>query len=179
KGVHIVTPERHYPLFVATVLLKAQTVIECGTGPGNSLETFIKALKLTGGKVYTWDINSKWEEKFRSRKMKAEDPADSLVTDYENYVIFHVSDSIEAGHKWDKGDIDILYCDANHGYKHVTHELEAWGKFNPKIIFIHDTGGPGTKMVLGHPFRAAMEYAEKTGRNFFNLLTPQGLGVII
>lgn len=179
SGVHVVSPERHYLMFVATVLLKAKIVIECGTGPGGSLETFIKAVKLTGGRVYTWDINPEWSKKFKARRSVPGDPADTLPSNYEKHVTFNVGNSIEAGRAWDKGNIDVLYCDSNHGYNHVLSELEIWGKFNPKIIFLHDTGGPGTKMVLGHPFRAAMEYAGKTGRTFFNLLTHHGVGVII
>lgn len=178
-GVYIRSNDRHYPMFVATVLLKAKIVIELGTGPGNSTEMFIKAVKLTGGKVYSWDINSEWSQKFMNRRSLSGDPADSLPSNYHKYITFNVGDSIEAGRKWDKGNIDVLYCDSNHGYRHVLTELEIWGKYNPKIIFIHDTGGPGTKMVLGHPFRAGKEYAEKTGRIFFNLLTHHGVAVII
>lgn len=178
-GVQIVSPERHYFMFVATVLLKAKIVIELGTGPGTSLEMFIKALSLTGGRVYTWDIDPKWSETFKARRRVSGEPADSLPDNYEKYVTFNVGDSREAGLKWDKGNIDVLYCDSNHGYLHVLSELEIWGRFNPKIIFIHDTGGPGTKMILGHPLRAGMEYAEKTGKIFFNLLTHHGVAVII
>lgn len=179
SGVKIVSPHRHYPLFIATVLLKAKTVIELGTGPGASLETFIKAVKLTNGRVYTWDINPEYEKQFRNRRVIPGDPANSLPTNYEKYVTFNIGDSRPAGRKWNKGDIDVLYCDSNHGYPHVQEELEVWGQFNPKIIFLHDTGGPGTKMVIGHPIRAAMEYAKKKGRTFFNLLTHHGMGVII
>lgn len=151
--------------FISTTMaLKAKKVVELGTGQGYSGGCFAIALRLTGGKLYSVDINAK-------------NDVYEILKDYKDIIEYIVDDSIKAGEKWDKGDIDILFCDSDHSYGRVIGELETWGRFNPKIIFIHDTLNVAKEIV--DPYRAGTDYAEKHGKTFFNFPVPYGLGVII
>lgn len=168
--IKVIAGVRHFPMLVASVFLNAKTVVELGTGQGSSGDMFVKAMKITGGRVYSIDINPNSIGRER-------------LKDAERITLI-IGDSIEVGKRWDKGDIDVLYCDSDHSYARVIGELETWGRFHPKIIFIHDTNGPPPARQYrkdqphAPPFIAAKEYAEKMGRTFINLLTPEGLGVI-
>jgi len=150
-----------------TKALNAKVVVELGTGHGGSCGAFVTALKETGGRLYSVDIN--WEQEVTKlciqKHMSRGDP-----------VTFIHGDSVEVGKKWSKGDIDILYCDSDHGYEHVLNELETWGRFNPKIILLHDMFYG--KDIIGGPYRAAKEYAEKHGKLFVVLKFEVGLGII-
>ena len=151
--------------FISTTLaLKAKKVVELGTGQGYSGGCFATALRLTGGKLYSVDINAK-------------NDVYEILKDYKDIIHYIVDDSIKAGEKWDKGDIDILYCDSDHSYNRVLGELETWGRFNPKVVFIHDTLSRAGEKVA--PYHAGTDYAKKYGKTFFNFSVPHGLGVII
>ena len=156
---------------VTTMALKAKLVVELGTGTGNSSNAFLAGLKVTGGMLYSVDLYPQRPDvKPTIERLKG-----------EKRVTFIKGDSVKVGKEWDKEGIDILLCDSNHGKRHVLKELEAWGKFNPKIIFIHDTLTPDKN--YGSPYFAGKEYAEKHGKVFMHLDTcPEGspgLGVIV
>jgi len=153
-------------LYAATLAMRAKVVVELGTGFGHSALAFSDALKLTGGTLYT--IDKDYDEGMVAYAKK-------YLKERDNIVMI-TSDSIEAANNWNK-PIDILFCDSDHSYNHVYGELVAWERFNPKIIFIHDTlSREGEK---ADPYFAAKDYAEKRGKKFVNLGIPLGLGIII
>lgn len=112
----------------------------------------MKALKQAGGQLYSIDLQL-YEWVIETTKKLKDEP-----------VVFIKGDSVEVGRAWDKGDIDILLCDSDHSKERVLNELEAWTKYNPKIIFIHDLFFPDGS--IAPPFEAVKEFAIKTGRPF-------------
>lgn len=155
--------------FFTALALKAKTVVELGTGTGESAGAFLSALELTGGTLYSVDL-------YPERK----DQAETLrkFKDNSRFVFIH-SDSVEAGKKWDKGEIDVLYCDVHESRGHSLNELRVWGRFKPKVVFVHDIFSDvhGTDEP---PYYACEDYARETGKKFIPILTvPQGLGVFI
>ncbi len=149
-------------LATTTLVVDAQVVVELGTGKGRSTRAFLAALKLTGGILHTVD--------------KAAHPEIIAYLENEEQVVFITGDSIEVGQRWEHGAIDILLCDSAHIYDHVMAELETWGKFNPQVIFVHDTWNNGEPSDI---HRAACDYAIKHKRKMLNLTYRRGLGMII
>lgn len=158
----------HFPfdhiniLYITAVALDAKTIVELGTGTGDSGEAFGEAIEITGGRVYSVDIAECLEAKNRLKGHR---------------ITFIGADSIECGRTWDKGDIDVLLCDSDHSFKRVYGELTVWSKWHPKIIFIHDTLSPDCKITP--PYNAALEFSKKAGKKFLNFSFPHGLGVIL
>jgi len=150
---------------MTVLLLDAKKIVELGTGPGLSGNIFCKTLKKTGGILYSVDLIMQ----------NCQNTVERLKQSYDNFV-FIQGDSIEVAQTWDKGDIDILLCDSDHAYERVYGELKAWTKFNPKIIFIHDTFLDDR---LLDPYYAAKTWAEEHGRTFLNHNWQNGLGIII
>jgi len=148
-----------------TLAVKAKVVVELGTGVGYSTDAFLTALRLTDGILYSVDINLGEPIKGTIERLKG-----------ETRVVFILGDSREVGKNWDKGNIDLLLCDSDHHPLHVLAELEIWGKFNPKLILIHDTLNSDGQW--GHLYKIVKEYTESKGRIFYNLDIPYGLGVI-
>lgn len=151
-------------LYVATVVTKAKIIVELGTSfmEGSSTEAFAKALRITDGELYTIDIHD-------YPKIK------EVLKGYR--VTFITGDSIDYGRIWSKGDIDILFCDSDHAYQRVYGELVTWSKWNPKLIFIHDTLIPDGKQ--GDPYKAGLDFCNKIGKKFINFTYPSGLGIIV
>lgn len=147
--------------------LKARIIVELGTGLGASLRAFLKGIKETGGILYSVDMYPK------------ADDVKPTIDEFGNneQVIFISGNSVDVGRQWNKGSIDILLCDSAHSKEHVYMELEAWMKFRPKIVFIHDTRTP--KLELGPPYYGSKEYAEKTNKLWVELVSDfPGLAVI-
>jgi len=149
-------------LYITAVALNAKTIVELGTEFGRSAEAFAKAVEITGGRVYSIDIKDCLEAR---NKLK------------ESRVTFIKGDSIECERSWDKGNIDVLFCDSDHSFERVYGELTAWSKWHPKLIFIHDTLFPDGS--LGPPYEAALEFSKKMGKKFLNFTFTHGLGVIL
>lgn len=152
-----------------TKALNAQTVAELGTDIGLSCSYFVKALKETGGRLFSVDLH---DSPFHGPRIK-----ETVRRHAGDPVTFIDGDAVIVGKTWDKGDIDILYCDDGHTYQQVIDQLEAWSRFNPKITLIHDTLYNGDKIL--HPYHAAKAFAEKHGKLFVNLNFAEGLGIII
>lgn len=153
--------------FTTALALKAKVVVELGTGIGHSTESFLPALRLTDGRLYSVDVYP-------------HGPGGPLMVKQtiqrlrgESRVTFISGDSVEVGKGWDKGDIDVLLCDTHN----TGPELEVWGRFNPKVIFVHDTLTANKE--IGDTYHVAKAYAQRHGRVFFNLCIPFGLGVIV
>jgi len=154
-----------YILYAAALALKARTVVELGTGFGVATRVFSDACLLTGGTVYTID------------KEDGQVPlAKSSLKNRKN-VRFIKGDTVEAAGRWDKGGIDILYCDSDHSYQHVLGELRAWERHGPRVVFIHDTLTAGGE--INEPYRAGLDYAGSRGKTFVNFRVPLGLGMVV
>jgi|GEM_PF-3294733 len=154
-------------LITATSALKAKVVVELGTGGGYTANAFLSALNLTDGVLYSVDLNPDHE------------PVKSAIERLKNNKRFNLipGDSVEAGQRWSRGNIDILLCDSDHSEQHVFDELVTWGRFNPKLIFIHDTLGVNDEK--NPPYLACEKYANGSTRLFFNLNFRHGLGIIV
>jgi len=159
------------PMFYISLLTRAKVMVELGTGHGDATSMFNEVAKITDGMVYTIDISS---EVLGRERLKN-----------EPRVVFILSDSIKATESWDKGDIDVLYCDSDHSYERVYGELMAWEKFHPKVVFVHDpllpdrAEPPQNWDTPTFPYFAMRDYCKKSGRVFFCFNFPQGLGLIV
>lgn len=111
--------------------MNAQLVVEIGLGPGDSTSVFLLAMKETGGRLVSIDIES---------QPVAESKVDLLGL--RNRWEFVCQPSQEVGKQWDaRRKIDILLIDGLHTYKQI--ELE-YKLFKPHIrqggyILFHDS----------------------------------------
>lgn len=128
---HMVKPtdihEHLATLNMLTIELKLKTIVELGTGVGESTIALLEAAKKTGGRVYSIDVDPCLE-------------AHRMIKAYglQKYWTFIQEDSLKVG--WDK-PIDHLLIDTIHTFDQVTKELE---KYEPHvrhggIITLHDT----------------------------------------
>ena len=104
----------------------AQVVVETGTARGDSARIWAAALALTGGKLWSIDIESPaagWEDAFHLQ--------------YPQHTLLK-GDSTTM--PWDL-PIDILFLDSDHHYKHVLAELHHFAPWLRKgsTIFVHDS----------------------------------------
>jgi len=155
-----------HDIYKDTVLnLNAQVVVELGTGAGKSTRAFSQALKKTGGFLYSIDNN-----KNRFVQITRE------MLDKEENILFKEEDSVKAANDvMILNDIDILLCDSDHSAEHVQKELETWSKFNPRVIFVHDTFHEGKETP---PCEVARNFARKNNYLFMNHHFKNGLGVL-
>lgn len=123
--------------------LKAKTVLELGTNIGLSTREFSTALRETGGKLYTVDINpplGNWHTQF---------PCENIVFVQHDALTLNTTDL--------KDPVDILLIDDKHSYRHLLQELR---KYGPLVrvggrIFVDDPthcdGVPSHEMNCGLP----------------------------
>jgi len=150
-------------LYLSTIISDAKNIVEFGTGTGASTYAFSEAIKLTNGNLWSVDI-----AECKTVRNK--------YVDNKN-IIFVQSDSVEFIKNWNNGNIDILLCDSDHSYERVYRELDASIKYNPKIIFIHDTlFGDYT---IAPPYNACVDFSKKHNLKFMNYDFQHGFGVII
>lgn len=154
-------------LYDSVLAINAKIVVELGTFQGSSTDALSRAVEKTGGKVYTID-NEIGGVPIAEAKQRLEGRAN---------IEFIKGDSIAVGESWDKGDVDMVFCDSDHSYEQVMGELTVWEQYNPKIFLIHDTFYPD--MTYAPPYYATMDYANKKQKKFFNIDNGQGLGVVI
>ncbi len=113
-------------LNMLTIELGLKTVLELGTGTGESTVAFLDAAKKIGGKVYSIDIDPCLEAH-----------ATIKSHGFEKYWTFIQSSSLEVD--WDR-PIDHLFVDTVHTYEQVIEELK---KYEPHVrrgglITLHD-----------------------------------------
>lgn len=150
-------------LYLSTILLDAKNIVEFGTGTGASTYAFSEGIKITNGILWSVDI------------AECKDVRDKYK-DNKN-MNFVQSDSIEFAKNWKNGNIDILLCDSDHSYERVYGELDIGIKYNPKVIFIHDTlFGDGN---MAPPYNACFDFSKKYGLKFMNYDFTHGFGILI
>ncbi len=127
---HMVKPtdihEHLATLNMLTIELGLKTVLELGTGTGETTIAFLDAAKKINGKVYSIDIDQCEEA---HTKIKA--------YNLEKHWTFIRENSLKL--KWDK-PIDHLFIDTIHTYQHAIDELK---KYEPYVrigglITLHD-----------------------------------------
>lgn len=140
---HMVKPtdvhEHLATLNMLTIELGLKTVLELGTGIGETTVAFLEAAKELDGKVYSIDIDPCQE-------------AHSVIKNYglEKYWTFIQADSLKI--KWDR-PIDHLYIDTVHTFQQAAKELK---KYEPCVrrgglITLHDiVTWPGVMRAVNH-----------------------------
>jgi cephalosporin hydroxylase len=120
-------------LFVEALPLRPRLIVELGVRGGESTFVFERVAKVCGAKLVSVDIEDC-----------------SMVSSYDGW-IFEKSDDIDfaKGFKsWCaqhliESEIDILFIDTSHVFKHTVEEIEQWFPFlsSRSKVFFHDTNG--------------------------------------
>ena len=162
---HMVKPthihEHLATLNLLTIELCLKTVVELGTGMGESTIALLEAAKQIGGRVYSIDVNPCLE-------------ACAMIKAYglEGYWTFIQGDSLKVG--WDK-PIDHLFIDTVHTFDQATKELEKYEPYVRRggIITLHDiVTWPGV-------LRAINSYVKgRTDLRVYKYFNNNGLAVI-
>ena len=143
----------HVALLISRILtLWAQTVVETGNMRGDSTRILAAGLAITGGTLYSIDIDSvdgkPWYPHFHDQY-----PQHQFLT----------SDSRTV--PWER-PIDLLLLDSDHHYDHVLAELKHLGPFvrHGGYLLVHDSGHEsgdalGDRRSLGtHVLDAIQDY---------------------
>lgn len=122
-------------IFAAVVLMKPNTVIESGTGPGTTTTAILTALKRVGGKLISFDLG----EKFGNDEQI---PVGAVIPDdlREGWRLIE-GDSGETlpRHIQELGPVDVFFHDSEHTYDHVMLELETfWKHKSDRFLIIID-----------------------------------------
>jgi cephalosporin hydroxylase len=167
---HCATPSDiylHLPRFVAMVEeLNAQHVIELGTRSGVSTIAWLHALKQTGGRLTSVDIDAKPE-----------------IGDWPHWTFIQGDDedpelvaSLEPA--------DIVFIDTSHLYDHTVRELNTyrWLVKPGGLLVLHDTELPIPEGAPSRPLypvkTAVKEFIESEGFQWINYPDCWGLAVI-
>ncbi len=148
-------------LNMLTVELGLKTVLELGTGTGESTVAFLSAAKKIGGRVYSVDIDP-------CEKAHAAVKAHGL----EKYWTFIQGSSLEV--PWGR-KIDHLFVDTVHTYEQVTAELK---KYEPQVrrgglITLHDiVTWPGVMEAMNAYVKG------RSDLRVYRYLNNNGLGVV-
>lgn len=162
-----------YPMALKS---KARLIVELGTGRGLGVEMFSDVCKLTGGTVFTIDIEDTQKEwQVLLKNIDLYNRWERLKS--KGNIVFIRGDSVEVGLNWTKGNIDVLFCDSDHSYEHLVNELKIWSTYKPKLIFVHDTLTQQGKLTETN--QASVDFASQEGKEYFNFFIPHGLGVIV
>lgn len=113
-------------LNMLTIELGLKTILELGTGTGESTVAFLEAAKQIGGRVYSIDIDPCLEAH-----------ATVKAHGLEKYWTFIQGNSLEV--KWDR-PIDHLFIDTVHTYEHAIGELKKYEHYVSRggLITLHD-----------------------------------------
>lgn len=147
-------------------------ILECGVRTGNSTAAILAALEVDRrGCLWSLDIN---------------DPDVPEHWHELDYWQFLKASSVSArAQDWAPDQLEMLFLDSDHEYKHVLRELQAWV---PRVVaggvvLVHDTEwGPGdVRLPAGEqgPVAEALdEYCQQTGLEWRNRPGCYGLGVM-
>jgi len=156
-------------LRMLTVLTRPNSILEIGTGRGDSTLAFAEGLGLNGkGHIITLDIKSSFQ-------------AHDLILDQDlsTFVTFLKMSSNDYIKKLEGVmSIDILFIDGLHTYKQVKMELDLLWHYiaDEGMIILHDTNNPA------HPgvYKAVQEFLGEHGLewSFFEYYNCNGLTVL-
>lgn len=104
------------------VEVDARQVVELGVRSGLSTVAFLSAMEVTGGEVWSCDID---------RPAVA-----ACVAGHERWT-FVWADDLEVVD--DAPECDVLFIDTSHAYDHTRAELDAYASKARKVILLHDT----------------------------------------
>lgn len=162
---HMVKPthihEHLATLNLLTIELGLKTVVELGTGMGESTIALLEAAKQIGGRVYSIDLDPCLE-------------ARAMIKAYglERYWTFIQGDSLKI--KWNK-PIDHLFIDTVHTFKHAIRELKKYEPYVRRggIVTLHDVvTWPGV-------LRAINRYVKnRTNLRLYKFFNNNGLAVV-
>ena len=105
-------------IFDYVIQMNAKTVLEFGTRDGYSTRLFALALKETGGRIKTVDVNL---------------PKTPFTED--NVTV--ITEDIEKFEYYPSGQLDILYIDDWHNGHHLYYELNRFARM-ARVVMIHD-----------------------------------------
>jgi cephalosporin hydroxylase len=118
-------------LFVEAVALRPRLIVELGVRGGESTFVFERVARVCGAKLVSVDIEDC-----------------STASSYEGW-IFEKSDDIDFAKRFNswcaqhliRPEIDILFIDTTHEFKHTVDEIEQWFPFLSRRskVFFHDT----------------------------------------
>jgi predicted O-methyltransferase YrrM len=144
-------------------------VLELGTRRGESTRAFLAAAELTGGHVWSVDIDQpqvpveEWEASGLW----------TLTVDDDLTVVFPIGT-----------DFDVLFIDTSHEYEHTLQELERWSHLVQPggVILMHDTEWEPPAVQLPGPTGpvavALDDWCHETGRSWRNWPGSYGLGQV-
>ncbi len=148
-------------LNMLTIELGLKTVLELGTGKGESTVALLEAVKRTGGRVYSLDIDPCEEAHVKIKAYKL-----------DKYWTFIQGDSLKID--W-RRRIDHLFIDTYHTFDHTLEELKKYEPYVRRggIVTLHDiVTWPGV-------LQAAKKYAEKRpGLRLYKYFNNNGLAII-
>jgi len=137
-------------IFLAECASKIQNgvIVEIGRRKGGSL--LILCSHSPTSKVYSIDSQSKYDDSI-VKLLKASD----ISRDRYKLIVEH-SQSI---HKWDCGDIDLLFIDGNHNFNAAYKDLLLWvPRVKPGgLVMMHDISNSPTTSMPG-PSKALKKY---------------------
>lgn len=143
----------------------AQQVVELGVRTGVSTVAFLHAMDITGGHVWSCDIQP------------PQVPAE--VSQHPRWTCAVGDDLWLAG---EAPECDVLFIDTSHAYQHTLDELNAYSAKARKVILLHDTQLEHPDGVTGPPFpvRTAVFdwHATNRGWAWMEFTHNHGLGVL-
>lgn len=158
----------HLPTFVRTCEeLQARQVIELGTRSGVSTIAWLYGLELTGGKLWSVDI----------------DRAPFAPKGFDHWSFIRGDDCTEEVFSKLPDKVDVVFIDTSHAYEHTLAELSLyhWLVRPGGRILLHDTELAHPEFVKGKAFpvkRAVTEFCEAEGYEWSNDPKCYGLATI-
>ena len=151
-------------------------ILELGSRTGNSTLAFLAGAEESDGHVWSCDIDNIIT---RSDGMKP-------WANCKRWTFIHGSDmDLDIYAKLPR-EVDVLFIDTSHEYRHTLDELDAYVPRVVKggVVLLHDTQFLFTRPGEIHDgsippvARALDEYCRKTGRKWANLPEGYGLGIL-
>lgn len=107
--------------------LQAPKILELGVHLGWSTRAFLLACQMTGGHLWSVDVNPCL---FARKAVE--------LLGLEEFWTFAQADDLEFAKSW-KEPVDLIFIDTSHGLVQTWKELEAYAPFAKGVILLHDT----------------------------------------
>lgn len=126
------TDMNEYILSLYNIVVQRNYKVVVELGAGQSTYALTAAVNATKGQFYSVDVTS-------VAPLRGFEQGEGVLEKEPRYHQI-VLDDMDLVKKWDK-EIDFLFIDSSHLYKHTLDELNSWPKFVKKggIIMMHDT----------------------------------------